>query len=113
MEEPGRAGVAANRNIDLVYLTSDNPPTATNIQRGKADAARRNLEKELLFFDYGDEIAFSEARHDGRRDGGPVQGGQPEGDGAASDRGAAGRLAGGQTAKQPPERLLAPPPAPP
>src|SRR5262249_48796886 len=39
---------------------SRKPPTPTNIQRGQTDAGRHGLEKELLFFDYGDEIAFSE-----------------------------------------------------
>jgi hypothetical protein len=37
-----------------------NPPTKANIQKAKADVGRRKLEKHLLFFDYGDEIAFAE-----------------------------------------------------
>lgn len=37
-----------------------NPPTKTNVRNAKVDLARRKLDKHLLFFDYGDEIGFSE-----------------------------------------------------
>jgi hypothetical protein len=37
-----------------------NPPTALNIEAAKKNLARYGMEKNLLWFDYGDEIAFSE-----------------------------------------------------
>ncbi|MBY0228179.1 MAG: hypothetical protein K2W96_02745, partial [Gemmataceae bacterium] len=37
-----------------------NPPTKDNIAKAKADLARTGMAKHLRFFDYGDEIGFSE-----------------------------------------------------
>jgi hypothetical protein len=37
-----------------------NPPTKANIERARQDLGRTGLAKQLRFFDYGDEIAFSE-----------------------------------------------------
>jgi hypothetical protein len=37
-----------------------NPPTKGNIEKAKGSLARSGLREQLRFFDYGDEIAFSE-----------------------------------------------------
>jgi hypothetical protein len=52
------AGVPLTRS--WMVMGYRNPPTKANIEKAKADLARRGLEKQLRFFDYGDEIAFSE-----------------------------------------------------
>jgi hypothetical protein len=66
---PAHSGPAQVKNLQAagVPLTRSwmvmgyrNPPTRANIQRARADLARSGREKELRFFDYGDEIAFAE-----------------------------------------------------
>jgi hypothetical protein len=52
------AGVPLTRS--WMVMGYRNPPTRANIQQAKVDLARRGMEKELLFYDYGDEIAFAE-----------------------------------------------------
>src|SRR5262249_11789874 len=52
------AGVPLTRS--WMVMGYRNPPTKGNIEKAKLDLARRGMDKHLRFFDYGDEIAFSE-----------------------------------------------------
>jgi hypothetical protein len=66
---PAHSGPKVIENLDAVGipLTKSwavsgyrNPPTDAAITRAKADLARRKLTEQVRFFDYGDEIGFSE-----------------------------------------------------
>jgi hypothetical protein len=52
------AGVPASKS--WMVLGYRNPPTRTNIDRAKVELARNKMGKYLLWYDYGDEIHFSE-----------------------------------------------------
>jgi hypothetical protein len=66
---PAHSGPAMLRNLKAVGIEPSkswavsqyrNPPTPGNIERAKTELARAGMEKNLRFFDYGDEIAFGE-----------------------------------------------------
>ncbi len=58
MENLKEAGITPNKS--WMVMGYRNPPTPDNIGRAKADLGRRGLREHLRFFDYGDEIHFSE-----------------------------------------------------
>jgi hypothetical protein len=66
---PANSGPAQVKNLQAVGVPISkswmvmgyrNPPTKVNIDRARVDLGRTGLGQQLLFFDYGDEIAFSE-----------------------------------------------------
>ncbi len=66
---PANSGPAQLKNLEAVGVPATkswaaggyrNPPTQENIVKAKADLARSGMAANLLWFDYGDEIAFSE-----------------------------------------------------
>jgi hypothetical protein len=66
---PANSGPAQVKNLQTVGVPPSkswmvmgyrNPPTKANIDRAFVELKRSGLNKELLFFDYGDEIGFGE-----------------------------------------------------
>jgi hypothetical protein len=66
---PANSGPAQVKNLEAVGVpvtkswsvgSYRNPPTKENIARAQADLARSGMAANLLWYDYGDEIAFSE-----------------------------------------------------
>jgi hypothetical protein len=66
---PANSGPAQLKNLEAVGVPATrswavtgyrNPPTRENLARAKADLARAGMTDKLLWYDYGDEIAFSE-----------------------------------------------------
>jgi len=66
---PALSGPAALKNLEAAGVPPTrswavmgyrNPPTAANIQAAQRDLARNGMEKYLQWYDYGDEISFSE-----------------------------------------------------
>jgi hypothetical protein len=52
------AGVAPTKS--WMVMGYRNPPIRVNIERARTELARNDMQKYLLWYDYGDEIAFSE-----------------------------------------------------
>ena len=66
---PANSGPAQVKNLQAagvplseswMVMGYRNPPTRANIDRARIDLQRTGLDKQLRFFDYGDEIGFSE-----------------------------------------------------
>lgn len=66
---PALSGPAQRKNLEArgvvpsrswMVMAYRNPPTAVNITRARAELEREKMSDYLRFFDYGDEIAFSE-----------------------------------------------------
>jgi hypothetical protein len=66
---PAHSGPHVLKNLEAVGVPPTkswavsgyrNPPLTANIEQAKREAARSDMDKYLLWYDYGDEIAFSE-----------------------------------------------------